>query len=151
MCIINLSMTKEQTIILKLGGSVLTEKMSGDMGLVQKNKPAVISADELAALLAKAFSNSKIFFATDIEGVFDKFPPSINAQPLSFLPKKKLKRLLKKMNEQKNQYDVTGGMAGKLKTILVLRKKEVVIFNGLKPGNLTKALTGKPVGTRIIL
>ena len=54
------------------------------------------------------------------------------------------------MNQQKNQYDVTGSMAGKLKALLEIKKKEVIIFNGSKPGNLTRALMQKPIGTRII-
>ncbi len=125
--------------------------LGGDMGLTQKKQAVVVSADRLAVLLAKAFPVSRIIFASDVDGVFDKFPPSGNTQPLPFLSRKNLRRLLKKMNEQKSQYDTTGGMTGKLRTMLSLRGKEVIIFNGLRPGNLTKALAGKPIGTRLML
>ena len=125
--------------------------LGGDMGLTQKNQAVVVSADRLAVLLAKAFPVSRIIFATDVDGVFDKFPPPGNTHPLPFLSRKNLRRLLKKMNEQKSQYDTTGGMTGKLRTMLVLRGKKVIIFNGLRPGGLTKALAGKPIGTRLTL
>jgi len=55
------------------------------------------------------------------------------------------------MNQQKSRHDMTGEMQGKLRELLALQKKEVVVFNGLKPGNLTKALLDKPVGTRLSL
>lgn len=125
--------------------------LNGDMGLTKKNQAAVVSADRLAVLLAKAFPFSRIIFATNVDGIFDKFPPPRNTQPLPFLSRKNLKRLLKKMKEQKNHYDITGEMTGKLRTILVLKKKEAIIFNGQKPGNITKALTDNPIGTRLML
>ncbi len=125
--------------------------LGGDMSLVKKNRAAVISADKLAVLFAKTFCNSIIIFATDVDGVFKKFPPESNAQPLSVLRRKNLKNILEKMSQQKNRYDVTGGMAGKLKTLLKLQKKEAIIFNGAKTGNLTKTLMQKQIGTRVIL
>ncbi|MEK7664956.1 MAG: isopentenyl phosphate kinase [Patescibacteria group bacterium] len=125
--------------------------LGGDMGLTKKNKTIVVSADKLAVLLTETFSISEIVFATDVDGVFEEFPPPNNIQPFSLLYRKNLKRMLKKMSKQKNQYDVTGGMAGKLQTLLDLKEKKVIIFNGLKSGNLIKALMNKPVGTRIIL
>ena len=124
--------------------------MGGDMSLTAKNQAVVVSADKLAVLLAKTFSVSKIFFASDVDGVFEKFPPTKDAKPITFLSKTNLSRLLKNMDEKNSRRDVTGQMSGKLKAILTLNKKEIIIFNGLKPGNLTKALTGKPVGTRLI-
>lgn len=125
--------------------------LGGDMGLTKKNKAIVVSADKLAILLAKAFPVSRLIFATDVSGVFYEFPASADAEPFSLLSRKKIKSILKKMKERKTRYDMTGGMAGKLQTMLVLQKKEIVVFNGLKQGNLTKALIGKPVGTRIVI
>jgi len=125
--------------------------LGGDMGLTKKNQAIVVSADKLAVLLAKAFPVSRIIFATDVNGVFDKFPPLNNAQPFLLLHKKNLKDIVEKMDKRKTRYDMTGGMAGKLRTLLALKKMEVIIFNGLKPGNLIKALVREPVGTRLIL
>ena len=124
--------------------------LGGDMGFAKKNRAIVISADRLAVLFAKAFRNSRVIFATDVDGVFEKYPPKNNEQPLSVLSREKLKDIIKKMNGRKNHYDVTGEMAGKLKALLEIKKKEVIIFNGSKPGNLTRALMQKPIGTRII-
>ncbi|MBI2053825.1 MAG: hypothetical protein HYT36_00625 [Candidatus Staskawiczbacteria bacterium] len=125
--------------------------LGGDMGLNAKKQAVVVSADNLAVLLAKAFPLSRIIFATNIDGVFDKFPPSGNMRPISLISRKNLKRLLKKMREEKNQYDITGEMTGKLRTMLLLKEKEIVIFNGLMAGNLTRALIGKPIGTRLVI
>lgn len=125
--------------------------LGGDMGLTKRNQAIVVSADRLAVLLGKALPNSRIIFATNVDGVFDKFPPSDNREPYSFLSRKNLKQLLGKMTEQKNKYDTTGGMVGKLRTLLSLQGREVIIFNGLQPGALFKALSGKPVGTLLRL
>jgi len=125
--------------------------LGGDMGLNKKNQPVVTSADKLTVLLSRTFLAPKIFFATDVDGVFENFPPSGKSQALSTLYRKKIKDLLRKMSSKKNCYDVTGGMAGKLQTLLELKRKEIIIFNGSKIGNLTKALMQKPIGTRIIL
>lgn len=125
--------------------------LGGDMGLAKKNQAIVVSADKLAVLLANKFHASTIFFATDVNGVFEKFSDKKDEQPLSFLSREKLKNILKKIDHQKHRYDVTGGMAGKLTTLLKLKRGSVVIFNGSKRGNLTKALMQKPIGTRIIL
>lgn len=125
--------------------------LGGDMGLTKKNKAVVVSADRLAVLLCKALPNSRIIFATNVNGVFEKFLSPDDRRPFPFLSRKNLKRLIGKMTEQKNKYDTTGGMVGKLRTLLSLRGKEVVIFNGLQPGALSKALSGKPVGTKLEL
>jgi len=125
--------------------------LGGDIGLTKQNQSILVSADKLAVVLAKAFPNSRVIFATDVNGVFDKFPTSDNANPIPLLSRKGIKSMLKKMSEKNTRYDVTGGMAGKLKTILVLKNKEIVVFNGLKSGNLIKALTGGQIGTRLIL
>ena len=125
--------------------------LGGDMGLEKNNKACVVSADKLAGLLAKAFNVSKIFFATDVDGVFEKFSTGKNAKPASFLNRKTLKNLIKKMSDKNNFCDVTGSMQGKLKEILKLSKKEIIIFNGLKSGKLIGALSGKTEGTRIVV
>lgn len=125
--------------------------LGGDMGLTKKNRAVVVSADRLAVVLAEAFSVSKIIFTTDVNGVFDKFPISKDAKPLPSLSRKEIKSMLRKMDGRKTHYDITGSMVGKLRTTLILKNKEVIIFNGLKYGNLTKALTGESVGTRLLL
>src|SRR3989344_775414 len=100
--------------------------LGGDMSLTKKKQAVVISADKLAVILAKAFHTPRIFFLTDVDGVFEKFPPSGGSQALSILYRKKLKNLLKKIRLRKNRYDVTGGMGGKLQTLLELKEKEVI-------------------------
>jgi len=125
--------------------------LGGDMSLIKKNQTAVVSADKLAVLLTKTFPDSRIIFATDVNGVFNEFPAPDNAKPIALLCRKEIESMLKKMGGQKTRYDITGAMAGKLRTMLSLQKKEIIIFNGLNPGNLRKALTGEQIGTRLVL
>ena len=113
--------------------------LGGDMGLTEVNKAVVISADRLAILFSKKFPNSKIIFATDVEGVFENFYAE-NKKLISNMSRKELEGIILKMEQQKSRYDVTGGMAGKLQELLNIKNKEVIIFNGMKAKNLTKAL-----------
>jgi len=125
--------------------------LGGDMSLTKENRAIVVSADRLAVLLSQLFPNPRVIFATNVNGIFEEFPPPDSRRPFPFLSRKNLKQLLKKITEQKNKYDATGGMVGKLRTLLSLRGREVIIFNGLPPGALFKALSGRPVGTRLKL
>lgn len=125
--------------------------LGGDLVLTHRNQPAIASADNLAVLLARAFPSSKIIFATDVNGVFYEFPPVGNTPPIPSLSRKNLRQLIKQMKRQENKYDMTGGMFGKLQTLLQLRKREVIIFNGLRAKTLLKALSEQPIGTRLHL
>ncbi|MEK7519328.1 MAG: isopentenyl phosphate kinase [Patescibacteria group bacterium] len=128
--------------------------LGGDIAVGGSNKVNIISADEIAVLLSKHFKNSRIFFATDINGVYKNFPPLKKEKPLKFLNRATLKLLAgrerKKLAVQK--YDVTGSMIGKLKNLLSLQNREVFIFNGQKPLLIKKALEGEKMeGTTVLL
>lgn len=70
--------------------------LGGDMGLIKKNQVTIVSADKIAVILANAFPNSKIIFATNVNGVFNKFPPVTNEKPLSALSRIEINLMLKK-------------------------------------------------------
>ncbi|MUM64627.1 uridylate kinase [Acidianus infernus] len=95
----------------------------------------IISGDDIAILLGKKF-NSRVFFATDVDGVF------ING------------RVAKEVNSpfiddlSSSSFDVTGGMKAKIQKILE-NCVEALIFNGKIEGNIYKALEGKNIGTLV--
>lgn len=146
-CIKDLSLVEK--IIKNRGIPFLT----GDIIIGEKNKTAIISADDLAVFFAKNFNNSTIIFATNTDGVYKNFPPLNNEKPLQRINRKKLFKLLGNFSFSSfKKHDVTGEMAGKLKKLLSLRKKKVFIFNGRKPFLLRRFLNKeKSEGTLIYL
>ncbi|BDC19138.1 isopentenyl phosphate kinase [Acidianus sp. HS-5] len=93
----------------------------------------IISGDDIAVLLGKAF-NARVLFASDVDGVFinGKVAREVNSSLIDELSSSK--------------FDVTGGMKSKIQKILE-NCIEALIFNGKIEGNIFKALQGKDIGT----
>jgi len=106
---------------------------------------AVLSGDRIAAELAKTFGAEKLGFASDTAIVVDgRIVEEVNNDNVSLV--------LKKLEKETGKSDVTGGMRGKVLSVLeVARQSEVFIFSGLEPGNVAKFLVGEKVGTKIRL
>lgn len=125
--------------------------LGGDLALGDK-KAYVLSADEIAVILAKKIKNAQIFFASDVDGVYKSFPAQKGEQPIGLLNRNDLKSFLRK-NAAKDLdfvHDVSGGMMGKLKKMLALKRKKAFVFNGQKPSLINKSLMGEKVkGTTI--
>lgn len=134
-------------IILKHHGIPL---LGGDI-VINNNKTHIGSADILAVQLAKHFPKAKLLFATDIGGVYKKFPPLAPSKPLVRITRTQLQKLILEDKTTITPYDVTGAMIGKLKALLALRKRTAVIFNGLNPQVFSDILRGKIRGTTIQL
>lgn len=131
--------------ILAKGGIPL---LGGDV-VIERGRSVIASADALAVALAKRFHARKIFFATDVAGIYERFPIRQGARPLRMADRATIRRIASS-NTSRNQYDVTGDMGGKLASLSPLRNCEVTIFNGLTPGAFARALK-KKTGTRIVL
>lgn len=134
--------------ILSHGGVPM---FGGDVVIADRRRTVIASADRLAAELARHFRSHNILFATDVDGVYKKFPARANELPLSVILRKELKVMAAKKIAGKNSLDVTGAMGGKLRALLSLRNCTVTIFNGLCRGVLCKVLRGEAQGTRIVL
>ena len=134
--------------ILSHGGIPL---LGGDVIIADHQHTTIASADAIASELAQHFHSRKLFFATDVNGVYEKFPTRTCESPLRLISKKKLQAMCVKNKAKKSSLDVTGAMAGKLHSLLPLRNCTVTIFNGILPNTLEKALCGETLGTRIIL
>ena len=108
---------------------------------------SICSGDAIAPYLAKKLGAQKIFFASDIDGVFDK-DPHIH-KDARLLEKISLKEIWK--NEKINlsgshNVDVTGGLWGKIKNLDLKHSpslQSVEIFNGLKENNYARIILGE--------
>jgi len=108
----------------------------GDMVSDEECVRSVCSGDASIFYLAKKFPVKKIFFASDIDGVFDRDPHKHKkAKLIQKLSLKDLKKGVVQLDDS-HSIDVTGGLFGKLdeytKGKLNKDLEEIVIFNGLK-------------------
>jgi isopentenyl phosphate kinase len=128
--------TLRQNCIPLLYGEMVFDK---DLGM------AICSGDVIASYLSKKLKAKKIFFASDIDGIFDK-DPHIN-KDAKLIKKIKIDEIEKKSQiSESHNIDTTGGLLGKIKNITKSHHsnlEKVEIFNGFKPINFEKALLGK--------
>lgn len=133
--------------LLKAGGIPV---LGGDVLVTTDANSTIVSADDLAVSFAKSFNAQQILFATNVDGVYEHFPPAKNAKIIAKISRQTLIRLAS-LATTANETDVTGTMAGKLQKLLPLHNVNVIIFNGTNPDNLELALANKPIGTVIEL
>ncbi|MEM0026362.1 MAG: isopentenyl phosphate kinase [Ignisphaera sp.] len=112
----------------------------------------ILSGDEIAWKLSTIFKPSRILFATDVDGVYDKDPREPGAR---FLELVKIGEIEVIDTSLRKRIDVTGGIKTKLLYGLKYWNsdiREVLIFNGLKKDNIVKALCGKNVrGSKVVI
>jgi isopentenyl phosphate kinase len=117
----------------------------GEMVLDKKLGMTICSGDAIAPYLAKKLGAQKMFFASDIDGVFDKDPHLHKNARL--IKKISLSDIEKKSNlTHSHNIDTTGGLLGKIKKMKEFKNskiKTVEIFNGLDSRNYKKVLSGK--------
>lgn len=117
----------------------------GEMVLDRKLGMTICSGDAIAPYLAKKLGAQKMFFASDIDGVFNQDPHLHRNAKL--IKKIRLSDIEKKSKlTHSHSIDTTGGLLGKIKKIKEFKSSEiksVEIFNGLEPKNYKKALSGK--------
>jgi len=99
-----------------------------------------------AAVVAELLGIKRILYATDVDGVYDRDPKKYpEAKKLDIVKVSELTRLLNQRFEA-GGYELLDPIA-----IRVVRRAriEVVVFNGLDPTNVFRALR-KEIGTRVI-
>jgi len=126
----------------------------GEMVFDKKLGMAICSGDVIASYLSKKFKASKIFFASDIDGIFNR-DPHLNRNA-KLIEKIKLSEIEQKSKISKSHnIDTTGGLLGKIKNIAESNHSKletVEIFNGFDAENFEKALLGRDFKhTQIIL
>lgn len=122
--------------------------LHGDLVLDKKTGSAICSGDYVAAFLAGKLNAAKILFASDVNGIYPADPhESKEVKLLKNISKRTYRHFFKIKTAV---CDHSGGMKSKLDNIKKYCSAcEAVIFNGLKKGNMEKALLGEELGTRI--
>lgn len=114
----------------------------GDMVFDKTLGMSICSGDGIGAYLAKKLGAEKIFFASDIDGVFDKDPHLFADARL--IEKIRLSDIHSAGNiSHSHSIDATGGLGGKISSLAGLHGSSVQsigIFNGFVAENYSKAL-----------
>lgn len=126
--------------------------LHGDIAIDETSKCNILSGDQIVTYLAERACERpvKIGIGTNVDGVLD-----CNNRPIKVLTPDILKKILSCINSTKSDAslsDVTGGMLGKVKELLVLAETtgiESCIFNASKPNTIIKFLNGNNIGTII--
>ncbi|MFC1644656.1 isopentenyl phosphate kinase [Patescibacteria group bacterium] len=121
----------------------------GDMVFDEKLDMSVCSGDTIAAHLSEKLNIKKIFFASDIGGIFEK-DPHIH-KDAKLIEKVTFEEIFssKKIDlSESHSTDVTGGLFGKVSAFKKAVNKnnsleEIIIFNGLKGENYSKVFNNK--------
>jgi len=129
-----------------LGGDVLADDQVGF---------SVCGGDQISLHLAQHYGASRLLFATDVAGVYDRDPKQhTDARPI---PRLSLSDLGAITLDAHQQVDASGAMAGKLEAIargrdLLAAGMAVHLFSMMEPGALRALLEGAPgVGTEILV
>jgi len=124
----------------------------GDVTLDVEKGFSVLSGDQLVSSLASVFNAERVIMGVDVDGVYDDDPKTNKeANIWRILRLDQLKKIQNQIGAS-DFPDVTGGMHGKMSEVIKIVEQEipVTIVNATVPGNLFKALKGKPVKSTLI-
>ncbi|MGQ4833579.1 MAG: isopentenyl phosphate kinase [Candidatus Asgardarchaeia archaeon] len=122
----------------------ITPVASGDMVADTSMGLSVCSGDILVFEFAKVFDVKTILFGIDVNGIYSGDPKLGNAELIEEIKIADLPELLKEAGGSLG-IDVSGGMKGKIKTMLAYKEffesgGKVILFNLTNPENLFKVL-----------
>jgi len=136
---------------LKLG---LIPVLYGDVVFAEDGRATILSGDDVALIIASRIPKSRVVFLVDVDGVYiEDSGRTVLARNLS--ARDVLDGKVKLAYISKKGFDVTGGMKAKIVKISEYvaseQISEVFIVNGLRRGNLYRALCGgEALMTRVI-
>jgi len=118
--------------------------LHGDMVKDTAIGASVISGDTIIAMLANKLNATKVFYGTDVNGIYDSDPrKNKKAKLIKEINNSNIKKVLK-MTTGANAIDVTGGMKGKLEEIRKnIKGIECFVFNLQNEKNINKLLLEK--------
>ncbi len=121
----------------------------GDAVFDDKIGFSICSGDYLMEALAEEFRPEKTIFLSDVDGIYDRNPAETGAE---LLPVISSSDSVSAGKSRDGVSDVTGGMAGKLASMVKIAPfSEVWMINGLVPGRLANLLNGETViGSKVI-
>lgn len=128
----------QEGILPLLHGDVVRDKSWGF---------SICSGDQIASFLASRLRTKRVLFATDVDGIAAQDPKK-NRRPGFFKRLTKKQAALLVHSTVSSRSDVTGAMGGKLLEISKMRGK-IIVFNGLRRGNLLAVLRGGSRGTLV--
>lgn len=123
----------------------LVPLLGGDLVADVNQGWSVVSADQMAAWIARRMGASMIIYGTDVDGLYSSDPKiSKDAELIRKIPARNVSSVGKRALGSRAP-DVTSGMRGKLLEAQKAAKSgiEVVIMNLKRPGNLHPILKGK--------
>ena len=112
----------------------------GEMVFDKNLGMTICSGDVIAPYLAKKMKAKKIFFASDIEGIFDKDPHlHKDAKLIENIQMTDIKKIAQLTGS--HNIDTTGGLNGKIKNFQKFNVSDSIeIFNGLRSENFEKVI-----------
>jgi isopentenyl phosphate kinase len=112
----------------------------------------ILSGDQLVSHIATRFNAKRIIMGVDVDGLYDADPKVKNtAKIFRHLTLEELKKLQGSLGKP-TEYDVTGGMFGKIAELIPAIEKgiPVTILNATKPNYVYKALKEEKVEGTLI-
>ena len=118
--------------------------MFGDVVMDKKLGFAICSGDQIMELMTRIFDPKRVIFVSDIDGLFDKDPKMYEDAKLIETVDK---NTLKNVETDITVADVTGGVRGKMETMLRMCSGgcDCVLVNGTVDGRLLSLLKGEKV------
>ena len=126
----------------------LVASVGSDLIVVMGGLQPGQSTNAVAALAAELMRADLLVNATDVEGVYTADPQKDpNARKLDEVTPDHLTGILSMEGFKAGEYDLMDPLA-----IRIIKRSKIpaVIVDGRDPSNITKALSGKRIGTRIV-
>ena len=122
----------------------------GDMAPDRTKSSTIISGDIILTHLGEELDADKLLVGSDIDGVFTGDPnEDSDAYLISLINGSNLTEVIDAAGKSR-KIDATGGMGGKLRSILDMKKKiRSLIFNAKTEGLTKRVLLGEEIGTVI--
>ncbi len=116
----------------------------GDVVMDRGRGFGICSGDQAMEALAEMFGPEKVIFVSDVDGLYSSDPkadPDAEFYPLV------TEEILKEASTGQSVADVTGGVAGKMRSMLKIcgKGRDCMLIDGTVPGNLLSALRGEEV------
>jgi isopentenyl phosphate kinase len=128
----------------------LVPVVAGDVAFDRQRGATIVSTERVFARLAPALRPTHLLLAGVDPGVYADFPA--NTRVFDTLRQADLRPSTLTGSAVT---DVTGGMADKIQHAFAVARAvpglEVRVFSGAEPGSIRAALSGQPVGTRILV
>ena len=132
------------TVLKSMFDKGIMPVMFGDVVMDTKLGFAICSGDQIMERLKTIFNPSRVIFVSDIDGLYDKDPKNNKDAKLI---ENVDREVLKSVETDITVADVTGGVRGKMETMLRMCSEgcDCVLVNGTVEGRLLTLLKGGKV------